>query len=101
MKGKVELVKVVDEHGKVLDIKVGEEDILRSYRGRPGCMCGCRGTYSDKKSLGIRRLRKIRELCNSYNELPRMLYGLDGERIIHLPAELERKLNVNYTVYLR
>lgn len=35
--------------------------ITRTYRGRPGCGCGCRGTYSDHPATVTRRLREAAE----------------------------------------
>lgn len=31
---------------------------IRTYRGRPGCGCGCKGTYSENKGATTRRLRE-------------------------------------------
>lgn len=42
-----------------------KEDIIRIYRGRPGCGCGCRGTYYEGDELTSRRvagaLRSLRD----------------------------------------
>ena len=97
-----EIIKVVDEMGREVIVSVSEKSIIRSYRGRPGCMCGCKGEYSNRTGLGIRRIQKIKKLCEQYGALPRMLYDqTGGQRIICLPHDLERELNVNYTVYIR
>jgi len=29
------------------------EDVLQAYRGRTGCMCGCRGKYFEPESRGL------------------------------------------------
>lgn len=35
--------------------------VLKTYRGRPGCGCGCRGTYSVRPATMTRRLRGAAE----------------------------------------
>lgn len=86
----------------IVGINVNEKDIVRSYRGKPGCMCGCRGEYSDSPKLGMRRLGKIVSLCRAYDVFPVMFENdLDGGFIISLPSLVESKRNVNYTIYVR
>jgi len=91
----------VDENRRRVRLEVTEADVIRSYRGRPGCMCGCRGTYSSDQKLGIRRLKKIVEICSEQGTEPEVLRGLNDEVIISLPAEVMEKKRVNYTVYLQ
>lgn len=34
------------------------EDVFQSYNGRPGCMCGCNGTYSIPSHVTIEEANK-------------------------------------------
>ena len=38
------------------------EHALRVYSGRPGCMCGCRGTYRDDAASIKRQVNKMNKL---------------------------------------
>jgi hypothetical protein len=35
--------------------------VVRAYSGRPGCGCGCRGTYQEKGRIVSDNLRLMRE----------------------------------------
>jgi len=39
------------------------EEIVNSYNGEVGCMCGCKGTWSEKDSTNKRRAKKLLELA--------------------------------------
>ncbi len=39
--------------------------VVRSYSGRHGCACGCRGNYSDKRSVINACIAKMRRLADS------------------------------------
>ena len=49
------------------NMKIGKTDIcnvevdhvIRVYSGKPGCGCGCRGTYYDTSQMKKRILRKL------------------------------------------
>jgi hypothetical protein len=61
------------------------EAVLRSYRGRPGCGCGCRGTYSTTKRAVTMRTKFINELIG--HEHLNMsdvwsAYGDNGEDVV-------------------
>jgi len=87
------------KNGKVVRITISEGDIIRSYRGRRGCMCGCRGSYSDDPRLGIRRIRRIIKITQEEGTLPE-LDRVGRGWALHLPPEVEERRDVNYTVYL-
>lgn len=42
--------------------QIPADAVLETYRGRPGCGCGCRGTYSTTKHAITRRSKFINEL---------------------------------------
>jgi hypothetical protein len=35
------------------------EDVIETYAGKPGCGCGCRGTYSSEHSVSASRLAEM------------------------------------------
>jgi len=35
------------------------EQVTRAYTGKPGCMCGCKGTYAANPAQVVRILRTI------------------------------------------
>ena len=47
------------------------ENVKRVYSGRPGCMCGCRGTYSDAE-----RSKKI-----IFNKIMKGDYKVEGDYV--------------------
>lgn len=56
-------------------------DLVRTYRGRPGCGCGCKGTYADPGTRASNmRLKEMARLVAAGefegNE------GLDGEYVL-------------------
>lgn len=89
-----------EDKKEVVNVFLLEKDIERSYRGRVGCMCGCRGSYSNDKKLGMQRVRKIIELCNEFKLLPVIRTLKDGRKVLHLPTEIEMRKGVRYVVYL-
>jgi len=52
--------------------------IKRTYRGKPGCGCGCLGTYSDRPATTTRRVREAAEAVR-HGERPELTdCGEDG-----------------------
>lgn len=37
------------------------DKVLRVYSGKPGCGCGCKGSYSESKGMVTKTLRIMRE----------------------------------------
>lgn len=54
------------------------EDVVRAYRGRTGCMCGCRGRYFDEG----RGLNNVLKDVNANLTTAIRHEGLDGEQIV-------------------
>lgn len=54
------------------------EDVVRAYRGRTGCMCGCRGRYFDEG----RGLKGVLKDVNANLATAIRHEGLDGEQIV-------------------
>ena len=42
--------------------QIPTDAVLKTYRGRPGCGCGCRGTYSMSKQAVTRRTKSVNEM---------------------------------------
>lgn len=99
-KDRMRLVVYDMDEGREKEVEVFKLQIEKSYRGRPGCMCGCRGSYSNEKNLAMQRLRRMVEICKEFNLKPVMRTLRDGRKVIHLPYEIEEKKNVCYVVYL-
>lgn len=87
------------------------DKILRTYSGRPGCMCGCMGTYkqpSHAKSDNDWRIVSDRACKFAMNKLNKAIdwndpvdvaahyqEGFDGEHIYFL--DTDTRTNVVYT----
>lgn len=56
-------------------------DVMRTYRGRQGCMCGCRGSYRETQRSAARALNEIKSLVTLGQPVEAML-GTEGEIII-------------------
>lgn len=60
--------------------------VLETYRGRPGCGCGCRGTYSKTTRAINSRTAFINDAiadgCYVYASEPMENYGDNGETVI-------------------
>ena len=49
------------------------KDVIRVYNGKPGCMCGCKGTYSEtsrSKTLAFNKLMKLPLIGVQFNMQP-------------------------------
>jgi hypothetical protein len=64
-------------------------DIVRVYSGKPGCGCGCRGTYSETKAQKTRILNTVSNLSEEYP-----IVESDGVLSIETPTRY-------YWIYLR
>lgn len=70
--------------------KITVDMVERVYNGRPGCACGCRGTYSDSKRSISSLLKKFEAIiCIEVHEIPesptsgRILYWDSSETRTH------------------
>lgn len=55
--------------------------VVRSYHGRCGCMCGCRGNYGEPGDLRTKRI--IKRMASAIEAGLAMEHsGLDGETVV-------------------
>lgn len=67
--------------------------IDRVYSGKPGCMCGCRGTYSSNKGQITRVINKMKAI-----DTPKLLQ--DGY-IVYIPTNSGHQDSHVYVIYLK
>lgn len=67
--------------------------IDRVYSGKPGCMCGCRGTYSSNKGQITRVINKMKAI-----EKPKLLQ--DGY-IVYVSEDRDTPNTHAYVIYLK
>lgn len=44
---------------KLAKLNFTVDNVKESYSGKPGCMCGCVGNYSEKKSTAVRAFNRL------------------------------------------
>lgn len=53
-------------------------NVIRTYRGTPGCCCGCNGTYSSSKRAITMRTRFVNDHIDKAQVLDRRTQTFDG-----------------------
>lgn len=65
--------------------QIDPKTVVNTYHGRPGCACGCRGTYAPAGSVATRRVNKVNAGLRAGTV--EILGGLSGETIYELLNE--------------
>ena len=76
--------------------QIDRSKIKRVYSGKPGCACGCRGSYSESKASITKTLKRYEEAEEQAIKTIEAS-GDDGEILFWDSADGER----TYTIYLR
>lgn len=69
---------------------INGKEITEVYTGRAGCMCGCRGKYSNKRAV-------ITKVVNQMKQYP---FDPDGRSLGHVPKMVDQEgccFSVDYT----
>ena len=60
--------------------RIATANIIRVYSGRPGCGCGCRGNYSDRKAQITRVRNTMMARANEVEYIDGIFFIEDGKR---------------------
>lgn len=65
--------------------KIPTDAVINTYRGRPGCGCGCRGTYSMTKRAVTMRTKYVNEWMSDFiDSTDRIIFtSVDGPWVDH------------------
>lgn len=61
-------------------MQVPVEQIVRVYRGRPGCGCGCRGKYWEDQRNIRRVVKMMNERADEVREDPAGIFSVEDDK---------------------